>query len=102
VVGKRRRRQDKRHGQNLRATETERLPGCYPLLREPTIKSSQEDGHVLRRAILLAAGNDQGREARRAQVGDRASAAERPTRSPAARDGQAKGSRARAGSRLSG
>src|SRR5579864_6523580 len=77
-------------------------PRCYPLPWEPTIKSSQEDGHVLRRTILLAGGNHRGAEAPGSPVCDRAPAVERAARSPEARDGKTEGDRARAGNRLSG
>src|SRR5882762_2327484 len=70
--------------------------------REPRVKSSQEDRHVLRGTIFPAADNDEGPEARRAAVCDRPPAAELATRSREARDGQAEGSRARAGDCLSG
>src|SRR5207302_2093396 len=76
-------------------------PRCYPLPRKPTMESAQEDGHVLRGTILLATDYGEGSEARGARVCDRPSAAERTTESPDAPDGQAKGSRARAGNRLS-
>src|SRR5882762_5437601 len=69
--------------------------------REPRVKSSQEDRHVLRGTIFPAADNDEGPEARRAAVCDRPSAAELATRSREARDRQVEGNRARAGDCLS-